>query len=155
MAQDDTGEEVSGTVIATLNGLIETCKNGEEGFRAAAEAASAQDIKVTFAKFARARWQMARELQDEVQGLGGHPETSGTVGGAVHRGWMNVKSMVAGQDDGKIIAEAERGEDIAKAAYESALREDLPVQVRVLVERQAGKVRAAHDEVRSMEKSAR
>jgi len=154
MIKDDTGQTVNRQVITTLNHLIETCKNGEEGFRAAAEALSDQDVKVMFAKIARGRWEMARELQDEVQGLGGQPETSGTVGGAVHRGWMNIKALVAGRDDQAIIAEAERGEDIARAAYESALQEALPAQVLALVERQALQVRATHDQVRAMVKSA-
>jgi uncharacterized protein (TIGR02284 family) len=153
-AQDDSGDGVSGKVIATLNGLIETCKNGEEGFRTAAEGLSDQAVKTAFGKFARDRWQMARELQDEVQGLGGKPETGGSVGGAAHRGWMNIKSVVTGNDDQAIIAEAERGEDVAKAAYQSALEQDLPAQVRALVERQAVQVREVHDQVRAMERSS-
>ena len=68
-AHDDTGGSVNEKVIATLNGLIETCKNGEEGFRTAAEGVSDQGIKTAFARFSRDRWQMARDLQDEVQGL--------------------------------------------------------------------------------------
>jgi uncharacterized protein (TIGR02284 family) len=153
-AHDETSGSVNEKVIATLNGLIETCKNGEEGFRTAAEGVSDQGIKTAFAKFSRDRWQMARDLQDEVQGLGGKPETAGSVGGAVHRGWMNIKSAVAGNDDQKIIAEAERGEDVAKAAYQSALEQELPAQVRALVERQAVQVRAVHDQVRAMERSS-
>jgi len=153
-AHDETSGGVNEKVIATLNGLIETCKNGEEGFRTAAEGVSDQGIKTAFAKFSRDRWQMARDLQDEVQGLGGKPETAGSVGGAVHRGWMNIKSAVAGNDDQKIIAEAERGEDVAKAAYQSALEQELPPQVRALVERQAVQVRAVHDQVRAMERSS-
>ena len=94
-------------------------------------------------------------LQDEVQGLGGTPETGGSVGGAVHRGWMNIKSVVTGNDDQKIIAEAERGEDVAKAAFQSALEQELPSQVRALVERQAAQVRAVHDQVRAMERAHR
>jgi uncharacterized protein (TIGR02284 family) len=151
--EQDTGIAVNRKVIGTLNGLIETCKNAEDGFRTAAEGISDQAIKVAFAKFSRERWQMARELQDEVQGLGGTPETSGSVGGAVHRGWMNIKSAVAGSNDQQIVAEAERGEDVAKAAYKSALEETLPAQVRALVERQAAQVKAVHDQVRAMEKS--
>jgi uncharacterized protein (TIGR02284 family) len=151
---DPTSKNVNDKVIATLNSLTETCKDGEEGFRTAAEALSDQTVKVAFAKFARDRGQMARDLQDEVQGLGGAPEVSGSVSGAVHRGWINIKSVVTGKDDQKIIAEAERGEDVAKAAYESALKESLPAQVRALIERQAVQVRGVHDQVRAMEKSA-
>ncbi|MEN3340556.1 MAG: hypothetical protein V7647_4232 [Acidobacteriota bacterium] len=153
--EKDSGSGGTERVIATLNSLIETCKDGEEGFRTAAEGVSDQAVKTAFAKIARERWQMARELQDEVQGLGGNPETSGSVGGAVHRGWINIKSVVTGRDDQKIIAEAERGEDVAKAAFKAALEEPLPAQVRALVERLAAEVRAAHDQVRAMEKSAR
>ena len=141
-------------VLATLNNLIETCKDGEEGFRTAADGLTDQTTKVSFAKFARERGQMVRELQDEVQGLGGSPETAGSTAGALHRGWINIKSVVTGKDDQKIISEAERGEDLAKAAYENALKEALPVQVKALVSRQAVQVRAAHDQVRAMEKSS-
>jgi len=36
----------------------------------------------------------ARELQDAVQALGGKPETGGSMSGALHRGWVDVKSAV-------------------------------------------------------------
>ena len=42
-AHDDTGGSANEKVIATLNGLIETCKNGEEGFRTAAEGVSIRE----------------------------------------------------------------------------------------------------------------
>ena len=139
--------------LATLNNLIETCKDGETGFKTAAEGLTDSTVKATFARYSRERGQMARDLQDEVKGLGGTPETSGSTSAAMHRGWINIKSAVTGKDDKAIIAEAERGEDVAKAAYESALKEPLPAQVRALVERQAAAVRAAHDHVRSLEKT--
>lgn len=145
--------DTSRAALATLNTLIETCKDGEIGFRTAADGLTAPDVKEAFGKFARERGQMARELQDEVQGLGGTPETSGSTAGAVHRGWINIKSVVTGKDDRKIIAEAERGEDVAKAAFEAALKEALPPQVRTLVEKLAARVRAVHDQVRAMEKA--
>jgi uncharacterized protein (TIGR02284 family) len=147
-------DKINTQVVSVLNDLIETCKNGEEGFRTAAEGLTDQSVRIAFAKIARDRWGMARELQEEVEGLGGSPQTSGSIGGTVHRGWMNIKALVTGRDDQKIIAEAERGEDIAKAAYDRALKETLPVQVRALVERQAEQVRQAHDQVRAMERSA-
>lgn len=150
MDTNDTNKQAR----ATLNGLIEICKDGEVGFRTAAEGLTDTAVKEAFGKFARERGQMARELQDEVQGLGGTPETSGSTAGAVHRGWINIKSVVTGKDDQKIIAEAERGEDVAKAAFDAALKEALPAQVRALVERLAARVRAVHDQVRAMEKAS-
>src|SRR3954452_5130722 len=75
MANQNETATTNEKVIAVLNGLIETCKNAEEGFRTAAEGVTDQSVKTAFAKFSRERWGMARELQDEVQGLGGNPET--------------------------------------------------------------------------------
>jgi uncharacterized protein (TIGR02284 family) len=123
------------------------------GFRTAAEGLTDPQVKSVFGQFARERGQMARELQDEVRGLGGNPEHSGSVSGSVHRGWINIKSVVTGKDDQRIIAEAERGEDVAKAAFENALKEPLPTQVQALVQRLSVQVRAAHDRVRAMEKT--
>jgi uncharacterized protein (TIGR02284 family) len=66
----------------------------------------------------------------------------------MHRGWLDIKSVVTGKNDHAILAEAERGEDVAKAAYESALQGSLPSTAQLLVQQQAVKVRQAHDDVR-------
>lgn len=141
-------------VISTLNNLIETCKDGELGFRTAAEGLRDLQTKTIFQEYARQRAQMAIELQAEVRRLGGDPEKAGSVSGSMHRGWINIKSAVTGKDDSSIIAEAERGEDVAKSAYETAIKETLPAQTQTVVRRQAGQVREAHDRVRAMEKTA-
>jgi uncharacterized protein (TIGR02284 family) len=39
-------------------------------------------------------------------------------------------------DEAAVLAECERGEDVAKKAYENALSRDLPSDVRAMVERQ-------------------
>ena len=141
------------STISLLNNLIETCKDGEEGFRTAAEGVNDPQVKAAFLQYAQQRTQMARELQDEVRGLGGSAETSGSVSASLHRGWINIKSVVTGRNDHQIIAEAERGEDVAKKMYEDALKASLPPQVQALVQRQAGQVREAHDRVRAMERA--
>lgn len=142
MTNDDT--------ISILNNLIETCKDGETGFTTAAESLQNPAIKAKFLEYARQRATFCRELQDEVRKLGGDPETSGSVSGSLHRGWLNIKSTITGKDDHAIVAEAERGEDIAKAAYEDALKEALPAAVMSRVQHQATQVRHAHDDVRDL-----
>ncbi len=140
--------------VSTLNNLIETLKDGEQGFRTAAEGLTNPQAKSLFQQYSRERGQMAQELQSEVRRLGGDPETSGSVSGSAHRGWMNIKSAITGKDDASIIAEAERGEDVAKKAYEEAARADLPPTARPIVQQQAMRVREAHDAVRALERKA-
>ena len=137
--------------ISVLNNLIETCKDGEQGFRTAAEGLKDPQTKALFSEYSRQRAQMARELQDEVRRLGGDPEKSGSTAGALHRGWIDIKSAVTGKDDYSILAEAERGEDVAKNVYDEAVKDaNLTQSARTLVQQQAVKVREAHDRVRSI-----
>ena len=136
--------------ISVLNNLIETCKDGELGFKTAAEGLQSADIKAKFLEYSRQRGEMARELQNEVRRLGGDPAKSGSVSGALHRGWLDIKSAITGKDDYAIVAEAERGEDVAKSVYENALKETLPGTAQTLVQQHAAKVRQAHDHVRDL-----
>jgi len=143
----------SNQAASTLNSLIETLKDGEQGFRTAADGLTDPQTKAVFQQYSRERGQMAQELQAEVRALGGDAEKSGSVSGSVHRGWINIKSAVTGKNDASIIAEAERGEDVAKKAFAEALTAPLPPSAAAIVSRQAVKVREAHDRVRSMERA--
>lgn len=140
------------TAVTTLNELIETCRDGEHGFRTAASAVKDHHLKSMFVRFSRQRAEMARELQEQVRRLGADPERMGTPSAALHRGWMNIKATVGVSDDHAIVLEAERGEDVAKFVYENALRQELPAGARELVEQQAAIVFTARDEVRVLEK---
>lgn len=141
--------------ITTLNNLIETLKDGEEGFRTAAEGLKDAQVKAQFLEFSRQRGEMVRQLQEEVRRIGGDPEKSGSVSGTMHRGWMNIRSLVSGNDDRAIIAEAERGEDVAKQVFADALGADLPPSTMSLVQQQAAQVRSVHDKVRDLELAIR
>lgn len=140
--------------ISTLNDLIETCKDGQNGFKTAAEGVERSDLKSTFYELGQQRSQFAGELQTLVRELGGDPENTGSTTAALHRGWINIKSIVTGKDDGSILDEAERGEDAAKKAYEKATQMTLPSNVSSVIQEQATKIKAAHDRVRDLRNAA-
>jgi uncharacterized protein (TIGR02284 family) len=137
--------------ISVLNELIQTCKDGAEGFQQAAEGVQDKDLNTLFSRYSEQRRQFAAELQTEVKRLGGDPDKSGSVSGALHRGWMNIKSAVTGKDDAAIISEAERGEDVAVKTFEDALKKSLPVDLESIIRRQYSEIKSVHDRVRSLE----
>jgi uncharacterized protein (TIGR02284 family) len=92
----------------------------------------------------------ARELEAKIRSLGKEPAASGTAAGALHRAWTNIKSSVTGMDDHAVLAECERGEDVAKRVYEEALIEDLPRDVKELVQHQYEGVKANHNRIRNL-----
>ena len=141
-------------VISTLNNLIETCKDGQNGFQTAAEGVKRSDLKSLFAEYALQRSKFAGELQTEVTRLGGDPENTGSVAATLHRGWINIKSAVTGADENAVIAECERGEDSAVSNYQDALNDqNLPTDIRSIVERQYTQIKDAHDRVRALERA--
>jgi uncharacterized protein (TIGR02284 family) len=137
-------------VISTLNDLIETSKDGEEGFRACADDASDPALKNFFSSRAQSCSAAVIELQDLVRACGGDPTNSSGLGGALHRRWVDIKSLITGKDDKAVLAECERGEDVAVASYRKALEKNLPPEVRALVERQYQGVLQNHDQVRAL-----
>jgi len=136
--------------ISVLETLIETCRDGEKGYKDAAEHVKRPDLKAFFAEQSVERGRFARELEAELARLGkpGNNE-SGSVAGAMHRAWIDTKVNPGGGDH-TILESVERGEDSAKAAYEKALNASLPSEVQMIVRRQAEGIRRAHDKVKSM-----
>jgi len=139
--------------ISCLNNLIETCKDGQDGFKTAAEGVEKSELKTLFYEFSQQRSTFVGELQNEVRRLGGDPQKTGSVAASLHRGWIDIKSAVTGKDDKAVVAECERGEDSAVSNYKDALADQsLPADVRTVVERQYAAVQAAHDRVRALER---
>ncbi len=140
-------------VISTLNGLIETCKDGQEGYKQAAEGIQNSQLKSVFYELDQQRSQFAGELQGLVRELGGDPENSGSFSGALHRGWINIKAAVTGKDEGAILNECERGEDVAKNTFKEALEQHLPANIAAIVQTQYTAVQAAHDQIKAFRDS--
>lgn len=139
-----------GDLIDTLNNLIETSRDGEEGFRSCAEGVKNLQLKEMFEQAAGRCRQAVDELQAKVRSLGDDPERSGSVSGALHRAWVGIKSRITGMDEAAVLAECERGEDVARRAYEEALAKDLPPDIRSVVARQYEGVRQHEDRVRQL-----
>ncbi|MBF8779506.1 ferritin-like domain-containing protein [Pseudomonas fulva] len=107
-------------VIDVLNNLIEYSKDGEKGFKEAADDVKNPELKAFCVQRASDCSSAVSELQAEVRRLGGDPETSTSITGDLHRGWVNLKSMLTGKDDKAVLEELERGEDAALKAYKDA-----------------------------------
>jgi uncharacterized protein (TIGR02284 family) len=138
-------------IISTVNNLIETLKDGQEGFKQAAEAVNDTDLKSLFYEFSQQRARFASELQSEAISLGEtEPEETSSTAGAMHRAWINLKSAVTSGDDHTILAECERGEDSALKEYEEALKIDLPAPINDIVSREYAEVKSAHDRIKSL-----
>ncbi|MES2510921.1 MAG: PA2169 family four-helix-bundle protein [Pseudomonadota bacterium] len=154
-AGSSSATPVDGEVIDVLNGLLETSRNGEYGFRTSAEHVKAQDIRTLLNRRADDCRDAAVELEWLIKQSGGKPDDGGTVAGALHRGWVSVKSVLTGHSDKAILEECERGEDTALGQYRKALKQQLPAAIRTAVERQAHGAQRNHDQVKALRDALR
>ncbi|HKG14979.1 MAG TPA: PA2169 family four-helix-bundle protein [Pyrinomonadaceae bacterium] len=143
----------TGQAVSTLNSLIETCRDGQEGFKTAAEGVGNSELKELFYEYSRQRAGFVGELQDEVRRLGGDPEETGSVTASLHRGWMGLRAALTGGDEASVLAECERGEDAAMSSYRAAFNVDMPANVRQMVERQFAEIKEAHNKIRNLDRA--
>ena len=136
--------------VTVIEKLAEICKDGEKGYKDAAEHAKSSDLKSFFTTESSERRRFATELQSVLTKFGKtEKKESGTVAGALHRAWIDTK-VGLGAGDKSILESVEKGEDEAKEAYQEAIGAPLPVDVAEIVSRQARSVQAAHDRVKSL-----
>jgi uncharacterized protein (TIGR02284 family) len=137
-------------VIDVLNDILETAKDGEYGFRACAEHTKAQDIKTLFLRHADECRAAAAEMASEVRRLGGKADDGGTASGSMHRGWVAVRGTLTGYSDLAMLDECERGEDTALARYRKALKQNLPAEIRSILQKQFQGAQRNHDQIKAL-----
>lgn len=135
-------------LIATLNDLIQTCNDGEEGFRACAEERIEQHFKVPFLDRAIDCATAARTLQALVREHGGEPEVNGAINASLRHRWIDIEQAVRGKSDREVLEECEHGEDVALLSFRNALGMGLPAAIRAIVEVQYQGVLRNHALVR-------
>ena len=145
-------------IISTINNLIETLKDGQEGFKQASEAVKDSNLKSIFSEFSLQRSKFAGELQAQAVQMGeSNPEdSSSSTAGAMHRAWINLKSAITSGDDHAVLAECERGEDSAIKEYKEAMEgDDLSAPVREIVAQQYTEVKSSHDRIKQLRDTAK
>jgi uncharacterized protein (TIGR02284 family) len=134
-----------------IDDLIETLKDGQEGFKQAAESVKDPQLKSLFSEYSQQRARFAVELRSKAQSPDEREsKMSGSAAGALHRGWINLKSAVTQGDDHAILAECERGEDSAVEEFRKALNNGLSAPVQEIVSRQYVQIKEAHDRVKNL-----
>jgi uncharacterized protein (TIGR02284 family) len=132
-----------------LKNVVETARDGEKGFREAAEHFKSSELKTMAQRVSAERANFARELEPELQSEGKNEKPSGTAEGSLHRAWIDIKTALGGGDH-TILEWLEQGEDHAKKIYNEALQSTLPSAAQLIVRRQYDRVVATHDQVKAL-----
>ncbi|WP_375437725.1 PA2169 family four-helix-bundle protein [uncultured Hymenobacter sp.] len=135
---------------AVLNELLETLKDGEKGYSEALTDVEDQDLKEVFKKYAVQRDGYLTELEDQMHQLNLKAEEESSITGTIHRAFINLKAAVTSKSRESILNECERGEDYAVKAYQTALKAELPGQLKTIIEKQYQGIQQGHDEIKAL-----
>lgn len=109
-----------------------------------------EDLKALFLTMISESQKYKMALATEVGALGVDIETGTTASGTIYRGWMDVKAMFTGHDRQTVLNNCETGEDAAQHAYEMALEEEIPANIRALISDQKTSLKASHDKIKAL-----
>ena len=140
-----SNKEVQDTLRAVIQSLID----GQEGFQKIGEHLKDDTLKRYFMAESLKRASFRGELETLLHNEGVHDvKESGTVSGAIHRTWGDLKAHLGGGDH-TLLETSEQAEDAAKKAYKEALEKELPLPVKQLLTSQYGHIQTSHDYVKA------
>lgn len=139
------------TTARALTDLLNLNRNSTRGYQEAAEEVKSTELKSQLGQYSQQRAGFVSDLERYAQQYGINAADSNTVeslatdaAAAVHRGWINIKSAITGQNDSAVLEAAETGEAAALKSYELVLAsKDLPADVQGVLQQQHGKVMEA------------
>jgi uncharacterized protein (TIGR02284 family) len=135
-------------VVSDVNHLLEICNERIEGYRNAAKNVKDAELKSVFEKYA----QQTEKFQQEL--LPFSDKTSAKDAGTrviadTWRVWMDMKAALTDGSRSSLINASITGEEAAIRNYEDCLEDDLPMDLRNIVERQLAEIKSAYNHIKT------
>ena len=131
-----------------IRNVIQSLIDGQEGLVRIGDELKDEALKIRFLAESLKRASFRGDLETVLHQEGVHDiKESGSVTGALHRTWGELKNKLGGGDHA-LLETAEQGEDAAKKAYADALARELPLPVRQLLTDQSIHIEDFHDFVK-------
>lgn len=138
-------------LLNVLNELTEVNKDGQNGYDTASQGVKTASLKLLFEQYSKERLQFATDLQNKIESLGQQPQEEGSIKSTLHRAWINIKSLITGGNEEAILMECLNGDQVAIDTYEKNLKEELPSDIRFLINDQLTNIRAAYGKLKQLE----
>jgi uncharacterized protein (TIGR02284 family) len=143
------------TIINRLNALAQVVRDGEAGYRNAADGVRDEQLRLAFAACAEERHAMLDDLCSAIRDNGGEPNLDAPVTAAMYRGWFNVDESLSPDDPYAMLIECEVGEDLTRKRLSEALEQEMPSEIKPVIERQIQRARLTHDRIRGLREAMR
>ena len=137
-------------VESTLKELVDTLRSNQEGFGELGHRLQNDRAKRFFLEETQVRAEYAAELENELHRMGVHDvKASISPRSKARHLWGEIQASLAGQK--ALLSTAEKGDDAAIEVYTSALKEDLPLPLREMLQRQLTHIQRSRDQVKAFQ----
>lgn len=152
-------DTVSGErALDAVNHVIERHVDAEKGYRDASEEVNDADLRAAFLKKSEDREDFRQRLQSGMVSINKEYEKGGSIEGAAHRAWIDVKSFVTDESDLAVLNAIRTGEAAALKSFRGLLGEPLNDELRMEVQKQYDSVLDSYnwivDEIKDRSKAA-
>jgi uncharacterized protein (TIGR02284 family) len=132
------------TIARALTDILNLNRTSVKGYQEAAEEVKNVELKSKLSQFSQQRAGFVSDLEGYAKQYGIEAKEDTTIesvatdaAAAVHRGWINIKAAITGQDDSAVLEAAETGEATALKAYETVLSSnDVPAGAKTVFQQQ-------------------
>jgi uncharacterized protein (TIGR02284 family) len=139
-----------GNVESTLKDLIEILRDSQHGYKELGHRLQNAEVKQIFLDETQRRAEYAAELENELHRMGVHDvNVSLSRSGKARLLWGEIQASMAGGQKA-LLSTAMRGDDVAMKAYADALKEDLPLPLREMLDRQQAHIQRRQEKVKAL-----
>lgn len=144
--------EANKKIVDTINELIAVCKEGERGYKNASERVENDEFKTILYRLSQQRALFRSELENDlIKDFGQEAKSDDTIVSKLHRGWMDFKAGLSGNDTKAVLDECMRGEKHAIDKYSDALNGKLPSYIEERVQEQLKMIKGTLSQLHEFE----
>lgn len=132
-----------------VSALLTIAVDAQSGYETAARDAKNEEHRHLLHHYAQQRKGYAAELEQVLRAHGHAPGKGGTLAGAFHQGWINLRSVTT-QGDRAILQECERADELAIAAYHDVMHKTRNQPLVRILQRQVAGIQEAHTQIATL-----
>jgi uncharacterized protein (TIGR02284 family) len=137
-------------VESRLKDLIGILRDGQEGFKELGHRLQHDRAKQLFLKEMQVHAEYAAELENELHRLGVHDvKATASRSSKARLLWGEIQASLAGGEKA-LLSTAAKQEELAAKAYADAMKEELSLPLRELLDRQQEHIERTHNQIKAL-----
>jgi uncharacterized protein (TIGR02284 family) len=111
-------------IFDEIKEILEKNEDARKGYEKAADNADSRDLGTYFREKASKRKNFNSKLRSEIKGVYPDFDEDGSVGGSMHRAWMDVKDWFSADSDESMLEESIKGDKASVEEYNDVIEYD-------------------------------